>query len=471
MDPYRADFLKTYARALRLGDATAFVGAGLSRPAGYPDWRGLVRVMAQEMGLDPDEAHDLPALVQFFLTEEGQRGRLNAILNDRFIDEKPIPDAVSALTRLPLREIWTTNYDTLIERAVRQAGRKASVKWSDDQLTTSTPFLSTTVFKMHGSIEQPAGCVIARDDFERYRLDRPGFHHTIAERLQSKRFLFLGAGLNDPNLNNLFSLVREMHGPNTRPHTAVMRRGRPGGDPRDLHEARTQELWFRELKRYGVHVVYVDEFDEIPMLLEDLRRRVLRETVFVSGAHPSEAAAARKGDVLALGRLLGSELARRKMKIVSGFGNTVGGAVISGALDELYQDGTTDLEHALGLRPFPQELEGGERERVYAVYRRDMVRQAGLAIFVSGLEPSGGDAPGVLQEFDIAVSDGLLPIPIGATGGAAATVWQRMSADYASLSQGMDRALFDALNDVGKTASEMLTSICRILDWWTGEAC
>jgi hypothetical protein len=85
MDPYRADFVTTYARALRLGDAIAFVGAGLSKPAGYPDWRGLVRVMAREMGLNVDEAHDLPALVQFFLTEEGQRGRLNAILNDHFV--------------------------------------------------------------------------------------------------------------------------------------------------------------------------------------------------------------------------------------------------------------------------------------------------------------------------------------------------------------------------------------------------
>lgn len=470
MDPYRADFLTTYARALRLGDATAFVGAGLSKPAGYPDWRGLVRVMAREMGLDVDEAHDLPALVQFFLTEEGQRGRLNAILNDHFVDEKPIPKAVSALARLPLKEIWTTNYDTLIERAVRRTGRKVTVKWSDDQLTTSTPFLSTTIFKMHGSIKQPAGCVIARDDYERYRLDRPGFHHTIAERLQSKKFLFLGAGLNDPNLNNLFSLVREMHGSNTRLHTAVMRRGRPGGLAKDVYEARTQELWFRELKRYGVHVVYVDEFDEIPTLLEDLRVRVLRETVFVSGAHPSEAGSPRRADVLALGRLLGSELARRKMKIVSGFGNTVGSAVISGALDELYQAGTTDLEHALGLRPFPQELDGAERARVYATYRRDMVRQAGLAIYVSGLEPDGGDSPGVLQEFDLAVAEGLLTLPLGFTGGAAATAWQRMNADYSTLSHGMDRALFDALNDGGKTASEMLEAVCRVLDWWTGEA-
>ena len=446
-----ADFLKSYGRALRLGEASAFVGAGLSVPAGYPDWRGLTRHLAKQIGLDSGEYHDLPALVQFFLNEDGGRGRLNDLLTEHYAVERDLPEATRALARLPLHEVWTTNYDTLVERSLRAAGVR-----------------STTVFKMHGSIERPSECVISRDDYERYRLVRPGMHRVLAERLQSRPFLFLGAGMNDPNLNGLFSLMREMHGENTRPHFAVMRRAGAGSGPKADFDHRARELWLRELQRYGLRIVEVDEFADIPLLLDELRRRVLRGTVFVSGAYPDDGSRERTL-VLDTSRRLGEQFARRGTKVISGFGNAVGGALISGVLEGLQQNGAADTDHALGLHPFPQEVSGPERDRLYGSYREGMVRKAGVAVFVGGVAAAGTDAPGVTQEWELSVKHGLLSIPLGATGGAAATAWTHVAADYARLSRGMDRARFDRLNDRAASAADLAATVSAVLDWWTGE--
>lgn len=37
------DFTKKYIDSIRDGNAAVFAGAGLSRPSGYVDWRGLVK--------------------------------------------------------------------------------------------------------------------------------------------------------------------------------------------------------------------------------------------------------------------------------------------------------------------------------------------------------------------------------------------------------------------------------------------
>ena len=463
-----SEFLKTFGRALRLGEASVFVGAGLSVPAGYPDWRGLIAHLAKQIGLDSSEYHDLPALVQFFLNEDGGRGRLNDLLTEHYAVERDLPEATLALARLPLHEVWTTNYDTLVERSLRAAGVRPWVKSSDGQITTSVPFRSTTVFKMHGSIERPSECVISRDDYERYRLVRPGMHRVLAERLQSRPFLFLGAGMNDPNLNGLFSLMREMHGENTRPHFAVMRRAGAALGPKADFDRRARELWLRELQRYGLRIVEVDEFADIPLLLDELRRRVLRGTVFVSGAYPDDGSRERTL-VLDTSRRLGEQFARRGIKVISGFGNAVGGALISGVLEGLQQNGAADTDHALGLHPFPQEVSGPERDRLYGSYREGMVRKAGVAVFVGGVAAAGTDAPGVTQEWELSVKHGLLSVPLGATGGAAATAWTHVAADYARLSRGMDRALFDRLNDRAASAADLAATVSAVFDWWTGE--
>ena len=94
----------------------------------------------------------------------------------------------------------------------------------------------------------------------------------------------------------------------------------------------------------------------------------------------------------------------------------MGGQVITGALEELYQHQSKRLHDQLILRPFPQ---GPDGQKQWEYYRQEMIAHAGVAVFVFGNKLEAGQvvpANGVRREFEIARDRGLLLIPIGATG-------------------------------------------------------
>lgn len=77
-------FLREFGRELAERNAVLFVGAGLSRPAGFVDWRDLLREIATDLGLDIDLETDLLSVAQFHENQTGNRGKLNQTLLDEF---------------------------------------------------------------------------------------------------------------------------------------------------------------------------------------------------------------------------------------------------------------------------------------------------------------------------------------------------------------------------------------------------
>ena len=57
-------FVREYIRELHNKNAAMFAGAGLSTGSGYVDWKGLLREIIQDLGLNPDKEHDLVTVAQ-----------------------------------------------------------------------------------------------------------------------------------------------------------------------------------------------------------------------------------------------------------------------------------------------------------------------------------------------------------------------------------------------------------------------
>src|SRR6266478_8744238 len=88
-----ATFVDRWSKGLELGSAAVFIGAGVSRRAGYPDWRTLLADIARELGLDIGLEHDLAAVAQYSLNKAiGKRTNLTKLIVDHF---PPKPDARS----------------------------------------------------------------------------------------------------------------------------------------------------------------------------------------------------------------------------------------------------------------------------------------------------------------------------------------------------------------------------------------
>ena len=81
MDRGTEDFLSKYLKELNENNAAVFVGAGLSKAAGYVDWPGLMSPIAAAIGLDAVKETDLVTLAQFHLNANaGNRHQLNQLL-------------------------------------------------------------------------------------------------------------------------------------------------------------------------------------------------------------------------------------------------------------------------------------------------------------------------------------------------------------------------------------------------------
>ncbi|MDC4865530.1 hypothetical protein NQ912_18445, partial [Acinetobacter baumannii] len=61
----KATLIKNLVKELQADNLAIFAGAGLSKPAGYVDWKNLLKEVAEELELDIDKESDLVALAQY----------------------------------------------------------------------------------------------------------------------------------------------------------------------------------------------------------------------------------------------------------------------------------------------------------------------------------------------------------------------------------------------------------------------
>jgi hypothetical protein len=219
-------------------------------------------------------------------------------------------------------------------------------------------------------------------------------------------------------------------------------------------------------------VVEIDRYDEVPVLLAELEHRVAQRRVWVSGSWPvGEQGASRAAFVHEVAQGIGAALGAEGYTLVSGSGLLVGSAALSGFLSSLQKTGSWDLERRLIARPFPQPLRGQEPDASqWQLLRAELGRLSGIAIFIGGQKvDANGDlvaADGVFAEFEMALNNGSFVLPIGATGGAASEIAERllrMSASHLAEFRCPTTAQLKSLSNHKLTAWELITAAMDIV--------
>lgn len=463
-------FIKDFVRDLREDNAAIFAGAGMSRSAGFVDWPELLRDIAGELDLDIKLEHDLISIAQFHVNKHKNSAKLARKIVEEFSDYAQASRTHETLARLPIRTYWTTNYDTLIEDALKGAFKVADVKHSIDQLNSTRPKRDAVVYKMHGCVSVASKAVLYKEQYERYYQTHEPFVTALSGDLVSKTFLFIGFSFADPNLDYVLS---RLHTAAKRNHYCFMRRVKAdkGEDAETTrYRQRKQDLHVEDLRRFGIQTLLIDEYDDIPKILEAIESRFLKKTVFVSGS-AEEFGTWDRLEAQQFVHALASSLVRGQYRVVNGFGWGIGSAVINGALEAVYNAPDKFSEDQLVMRPFPQFASSlADLKALWEEYRQRMVALAGVAIFVFGNKnnPAGGvrDADGVVREFEIAVAQGRIPIPIGATGFAANGIWDRVMAEPKKYYAGYDWIvpLIAELNDPAVERKALVQKVLHILN-------
>jgi hypothetical protein len=468
-------FIREYTRELHNKNAAIFAGAGLSMASGYVDWPGLLKELIQDLGLDPEREHDLVTLAQYHCNQAGgSKTKLTQAIFNHFAPTKTPTKNHQILARLPIYTYWTTNYDKLIEKALEEAKKVPDVKYALKQLPVTRPDRDVVVYKMHGDIDNPADAIISKDDYEAYPLKMGAFVSALRGDLVEKTFLFLGFSFTDPNIDYILSRVRAQYEQHARHHYCIQRKvSKNSGETDEEFNYRQlkQDYFIRDLKRFSIYTVLVDEYAQITELLARVAANYKRSSIFISGA-AEEYGTWSRAEAEGFLHRLSHQIASKKNQIITGFGLGVGSAVINGALAYLNEAGKTISDEEIVMRPFPQVATGAASlPDQWTEYRKAMIDYAGIAIIVFGNKRDAKGnvvlSNGMRQEFDLCVKAGVHPLPIGATGYMAAELWEEMNKGldcfYPNLTAAF-RQDFQQLNDTSKSPDELIALIQKMLD-------
>ncbi|MBF0336355.1 MAG: hypothetical protein HQL05_00850 [Nitrospirae bacterium] len=238
-----------------------------------------------------------------------------------------------------------------------------------------------------------------------------------------------------------------------------------------IYDQTKQDLRIKDLQRYSINVVLVDEYTEITGILEQVEKLYRKKIVFISGSANSYGDW-ETGKALKFVKDLSHKLASEGNKLVSGYGLGIGSTVITGALEYIFSTRYRHLDEHIMLYPFPQTsstTSPEQREELFSKYRHEMISNTGVAIFIFGnkIKEDGREviADGVLKEFNIAIEHGLNVIPVGATGFAAEELWKRVNDNFGEFYGDNDKikSLFQKLGDKDSTIEELIESVIKIL--------
>ena len=200
------------------------VGSGFSRcaPKAKPDagelpiLRELAREIANRLYPQSDGAEregedtgtsQLLSLAQEYETAFG-RSDLHRFLQKLIRDEDFRPgDEHSRLLRLPWRDVFTTNWDTLLERTRSHVAERAySVVRDMDEIPLAN---QPRIVKLHGSLPAQFPLIFTEEDYRTYPVKFAPFVNTVQQAMMETVFCLIGFSGNDPNFLHWLGWVRD----------------------------------------------------------------------------------------------------------------------------------------------------------------------------------------------------------------------------------------------------------------------
>jgi SIR2-like domain len=234
-NPYLEDLLKLYKKN---PDGIAFfVGAGLSMPL-FPSWQNLLTDMIdlceKNTSITKSNAKiykrqikkgenylDIASVCAKELTKTEYDRFLQKHI-DKEISFDDIPANYKELINLKPKIIVTTNFDKIPETLIAENNKfevcnNQNISNCERYNKESRPF----ILKLHGCISSMNSIVFTNDDFQQIIHNKPDVKVFMQSLFSTKTFVFIGFSFEDPNIANIFSLLKSI-GLNTNPHYALI---------------------------------------------------------------------------------------------------------------------------------------------------------------------------------------------------------------------------------------------------------
>lgn len=438
-------YLDQIAEQMKLGYLSVFAGAGLSVASGYVDWKSLLEPLCKQMRLNINK--DLTEIAQYYKNQYGRQG-LNDIVFNEFAKMPKNNENVTWLTKLPIKEYWTTNYDDVIEQEIEKRGKVVEKIINQESFKYHDPEREVVIYKMHGDKRYPDDVVLTKEDYQTYDEKRKLFTKLLSVELVRRTFVFIGFSFNDPNLERILSIAKNTLNSKSLPkhycflrkvqvidylnHENVLTENALG---RYIQDKNYQELRIDDMRKYGIYTILVDDFQQITIMLQYLYNKYISNNVFVCGGiDPNNLSdygrfnevEYKKTDRLSRAEkfltLLGKALIDNDFQIYTGFGAGVGNYILSGVL-------SSKKKNPMNIDVTNREIHInsliGVEDNMKTEIRKRMIEQCNSMIVLFGYG-NDREKSGIFQEYDIARENNNYIIPVSSTGFAAQSIYDEM---------------------------------------------
>ena len=204
--------------------ATIMIGSGFSRNAvplqssrrSMPTWQDLIFEMVKRLYSESERESVLGKssatssalrLAQEFETAFG-RPALIELVRETIQDDAFVPGKLHRqLLELPWSDVFTTNYDCLLEKASRHTRRQ---RYEVVRNMMDIPVaMRPRIVKLHGTLPDLENLVLTENDFRSYPRCRAPFVNLVQTSLAENSFCLFGFSGDDPNFLNWTGWVRD----------------------------------------------------------------------------------------------------------------------------------------------------------------------------------------------------------------------------------------------------------------------
>ena len=228
-------------KAICNDDLLIFVGAGLSydliniNKTPLKGWSNLVECILNVLN---NKGYDIDHLIPLVKKYDPIK-ILDLIESDRSIPKKEIyyftkdffdldPENDVELHKKLFqlsKKIITTNYDNAFEIAVPELRKNKAYKGKNYELTTHKDSNSVLLFKLHGCFEDVESMVLLPTNYKNLyeNPERDAEHSLLVLRniIINKSILFIGTGMGDFQINNIFREIRRLQGEYNQEHFII----------------------------------------------------------------------------------------------------------------------------------------------------------------------------------------------------------------------------------------------------------
>lgn len=395
----KSTFVHELSTLVRNRELSLFLGAGVSISAGLSSWNDLLKTILKKSDLDYNLLKDdLASLAQYYVncySSAALGAKIREMLNVNITKQNSI--LLDRLLALRCKNIWTTNYDKLIETKQANLCGKVTCITEDNQLPNLRNGYNTAVFKIHGDIDFIDDIVITKEDFENF--NRPLMLDFLRRDMVIHPFLFVGYSFQDNLILKQLSLIRKIISRAIPSHYAIQVR------ERDELQRTRQQLFTEDLRlRYNVQTLIVDTYEEIPQIISEIEKESKAKNVFVSGALPPDDDKADEAHSLC--EAIAVELLKQNYHIHSGCGQLIGPCLVGHVACVLQHEDGINPDERLRVIPFHAKHDDSKKTAI----RNMLIADCGCAIFMYGKKNTDAEPPyckGMIEEFDMCRKKGV----------------------------------------------------------------